>query len=86
MNHTKREFPISPSDVEVKLALDDLQLDEMKIAYRRGYEEAQINNPIFRAAPDLYEALKVAYRELLHAQWQDGLDQIEQALAKAEGK
>ena len=33
----------------------------------------------------LYEALKVAHRELLHAQWEDGLDQVEQALSKVEG-
>lgn len=41
--------------------------------------------PLHKSAPDLYEALKVAHRELLHAQWEDGLDKIEEALAKAEG-
>jgi len=46
------------------------------------------DNPlaVAESIEDLYEALKVAHRELLHAQWEDGLDQIEQALARVEGK
>ena len=42
--------------------------------------------PLHKSAPKLYEALKVARRELLHAQWEDGLDQIELALSEGEGK
>jgi len=41
--------------------------------------------PKHKAAPDMYKALKAAHRELLHAQWEDGLDIIEQALALADG-
>lgn len=49
-------------------------------------EENLANAHLIASAPDLYEALKVAHRELLHAQWEDGLDQIEEAIAKVENE
>lgn len=53
----------------------------------QGYKRIEIVKcSLCKSAPKLYEALKVAHRELLHAQWEDGLDQIEQALASVEGK
>lgn len=47
------EYNIEPTDVEVKLGIDDLCLpSELDVAYRRGYQEARLS------AKDLYDALK----------------------------
>ncbi len=52
----------------------------------RACKEINPDNPlaVAKSLAKMYEALKVAHRELLHAQWEDGLDQIEAALALAE--
>ena len=60
-------------------------LAEVAIISNDDTQESEANAHLIAAAPLLYEACKRAHRELLHAQWEDGLDQIEEALAKAKG-
>jgi len=39
-----------PDEVQVKLSTDDLEPDELDVAYRRGYEEGTINQDIKTAS------------------------------------
>ena len=75
------KYKIEPTDAQVKLGIDDLEPNELDMAYRRGFSDAKLEDT------DLYEACKEALRKLSyvcseHILVKQASNKLEQVLAK----
>ena len=97
VKYTQRKWGVGPyvGTGPIDIIEDDSKL--IAVVSRSNYQEAEANAQLISAAPEMYEALKVVY-DLLKMQYSivlghypnygkyPEIEQVEKALAKAEGR